>query len=186
MARGGFSRESGPSNWIPDRAHKSKYRRITGTQAALQPADRFHATAPRVGPMITDYRSWRWALVARRGIVNRIWQHHFWEGLVRTVNDFGNSRRGPPSHPELLEWLTREFVTRRLATKNSPTRLIMTSSAISRIRPVRGGRGKARVDPEQPLALADAGHCALNLKFLRTRCSLFSGMLNSQKVRAGS
>ena len=65
-----------------------------------------------------------------RVMVNRIWQGHFGQGLVRTSNDFG--RQGDrPSHPELLDWLATEFVDRGWSVK-SMHRLIMLSDAYRR------------------------------------------------------
>ena len=61
-----------------------------------------------------------------RVMVNRIWQHHFGHGIVRTPSDFG--RQGDrPTHPPLLDWLAVEFAARGWSIKEIH-RLIMLSS----------------------------------------------------------
>ena len=47
--------------------------------------------------------------LSTRVIVNRIWQGHFRRGLAQNASDFG-TLGGPPTHPELLDWLTLRFV----------------------------------------------------------------------------
>jgi mono/diheme cytochrome c family protein len=61
-----------------------------------------------------------------RVMVNRIWQHHFGEGIVRTPNNFGKLGE-PPTHPELLDYLARQFVQSGWSIK-AMHRLIMLSA----------------------------------------------------------
>jgi hypothetical protein len=63
-----------------------------------------------------------------RVIVNRVWQQHFGQGLVRTPNDFGVMGE-PPTHPELLDWLAHWFVHDARWSLKKLHRLILTSSA---------------------------------------------------------
>ena len=61
-----------------------------------------------------------------RVIVNRVWQWHFGEGIVRTPSDFG-LRSDDPSHPDLLDWLARHFMKNGWSIKQLH-RLIMNSA----------------------------------------------------------
>ncbi len=60
-----------------------------------------------------------------RVLVNRLWQHHFGEGIVNTPNDFG--RNGAlPTHPELLSWLASEFIRSGWSIKHMQKLIVMS------------------------------------------------------------
>lgn len=79
-----------------------------------------------------------------RVMANRLWQHHFGNGIVGTPNDFG-AQGERPTHPELLEWLAGELV--RSGWKLKPLhKQIMLSAAYQQSAAVDEANLKA--DPE--------------------------------------
>ena len=78
----------------------------TAKQATEDPKSTLQRRA--LADWITDVEHGGGALLARV-FVNRLWQHHFGRGLVETSSDFG-VRGEAPTHPELLEYLTKDFV----------------------------------------------------------------------------
>ena len=64
--------------------------------------------------------------LTRRTIVNRLWHHHFGQGIVTTPSDFGLGG-DTPSHPELLDWLAGELLRSGWSLKHLH-RLIVSSA----------------------------------------------------------
>ncbi|MEE3372506.1 MAG: DUF1549 and DUF1553 domain-containing protein [Planctomycetota bacterium] len=62
-----------------------------------------------------------------RVIVNRVWQHHFGHGIVRTPSDFG-VMGAPPTHPRLLDWLAHWFAHEGGWSLKKLHRLILASN----------------------------------------------------------
>lgn len=60
-----------------------------------------------------------------RVAVNRIWMHHFGDGIVLTPDDFG-TQSTPPSHPELLDYLANEFMASGWSMKAMHKKIMMT------------------------------------------------------------
>lgn len=82
-----------------------------------------------------------------RVMVNRVWLHHFGEGLVRTPENFG-FQGTKPTHPELLDWLACEFEANGWSLKKLH-RLILTSAAYRQSSADRAAGRK--VDPDNAL-----------------------------------
>jgi mono/diheme cytochrome c family protein len=89
----------------------------------------------------------RSAPLAARVMANRIWQHHFGYGLVRTENDFG-TRGARPTHPELLDFLASRFIESGWSIK-SLHRLIMLSQVYQLTSAV--DEATAKRDPDNKL-----------------------------------
>jgi hypothetical protein len=84
-----------------------------------------------------------------RVMVNRIWQHHFGEGIIRTPSDFGmNGDR--PSHPELLDWLAAQFIEKKWSIK-AMHRLMLTSNAYQQAAESPEAKRFAEIDPNNRL-----------------------------------
>jgi len=62
-----------------------------------------------------------------RVLVNRVWQWHFGEAIVRTVSDFG-TRSEPPTHPEMLDWMATWFMDNGWSLKKLHKLILLSST----------------------------------------------------------
>jgi hypothetical protein len=110
-----------------------------------------------------------------RVTMNRAWMRYFGRGLVETEEDFG-TQGTPPSHPELLDWLAREFIRQGWSMK-AMHRLIVTSATYrqsSNVRPELAER-----DPRN-LWLARQERVRLEAEIIRDAALAASGLLNPE------
>ena len=111
-----------------------------------------------------------------RVIVNRVWQAHFGQGIVRTANNFGRNGTAP-THPELLDWLAAQLIENHGSIK-ALHRLILTS-ATYRQRSDDEAPKAARVDPQNRL-LWRMNRRRLEGEVIRDSILAVSGRLNSE------
>jgi hypothetical protein len=108
-----------------------------------------------------------------RVIVNRVWQFHFGEGLVRTASDFGVMGERP-THPELLDWLA-DWLVRQGWSLKKLHRLILTSNTYRMSKTWNPEYGAE--DPEDRL-LWRVPYRRLEVEALRDSMLAVSGRLN--------
>ena len=107
-----------------------------------------------------------------RVTVNRFWRQYFGTGIVKTAGDFGSQGEWP-SHPDLLDWLAREFIesgwdVRRLQ------RLIVTSGTYRQSSRVT--KEFAERDPENRL-LGRGPRFRMDAETVRDNALAVSGLL---------
>ena len=115
--------------------------------------------------------------LAARVIVNRLWQHHFGVGLVKTSDNFG--RVGDkPTHPKLLDWLAGELI--RAGWKLKPIhRLIMTSAVYTQ--DTTWDKKRHDVDPENKL-MSRRQPRRVQAEILRDSIMNTDGTLNLEEI----
>ncbi|MDQ6676057.1 MAG: PSD1 and planctomycete cytochrome C domain-containing protein [Acidobacteriota bacterium] len=118
---------------------------------------------------ITDKRN----PVTARVMVNRVWMHHFGQGLVRTPSDFG-TRGDPPTHPELLDTLAVQFMEQGWSLKGLHRKILLSAA----YRQSSMDNAEARkVDPEN-LLLWRMNRQRLDIESLRDSMLQAAGQLD--------
>ena len=108
-----------------------------------------------------------------RVTVNRMWQHYFGKGIVETENDFG-TQSTPPSHPQLLDWLATEFMSKDWSRK-AIHKLIVTSATYRQ--DSRHREDLAQADPYNKW-LGRQNRLRLDAEILRDNALAASGLLS--------
>ncbi len=107
-----------------------------------------------------------------RVVVNRVWQHLFGIGLVKTTEDFGFQAEYP-SHPQLLDYLARDFIDSGWDLKSLYRQILLSSTY--RQSSVATAEEYA-ADPENRL-LARAARLRLPAETIRDQALAISGLL---------
>ena len=82
-----------------------------------------------------------------RVMVNRIWKHHFGQGIVRSVDNFGKTG-DVPTHPELLDFLAQRFIEDGWSVKAMQRMMVLSSTYSMSSRPEPEAE---KLDPENKL-----------------------------------
>jgi hypothetical protein len=110
-----------------------------------------------------------------RVLVNRLWQEFFGAGIVSTSENFG-LQGARPSHPELLDWLARDFISHRWDHKRACRQIVL--SATYRQDSAVGLKLRER-DPNNAL-LARGPARRLSAEMLRDSALALGGLLHPQ------
>ena len=118
--------------------------------------------------------------LAARVFVNRLWLHHFGQGIVATPNDFGKTG-ALPAQPELLDWLAGELLAKGGSVK-AMHRLLLTSEAYQQA--ALKDEAKEKADPANAL-FARRTPVRLEGEAIRDSLLAVGGLLDPQMYGPG-
>ena len=107
-----------------------------------------------------------------RVTVNRYWQLFFGQGLVNTPEDFG-SQGSQPTHPELLDWLSKDFIDHGWNVKRLVRQMVTSQTYRQSSQPSKVVREK---DPEN-LLFARSPRYRLSAEMIRDGALAATGLL---------
>jgi hypothetical protein len=151
-------------------AYDARGERVTAdTPKALPP---FPADLPRNRLGLAKWLTRPDHPLTARVTVNRLWQQMFGKGLVETSDNFGSTGT-PPTHPELLDWLARDYVAHGWDTKRFLKQVTLSETYRRSSRPTPE---MVRKDPLNQL-LARSPARRLTAEMLRDQALAVSGLL---------
>ncbi|MEE3371403.1 MAG: PSD1 and planctomycete cytochrome C domain-containing protein [Planctomycetota bacterium] len=129
-----------------------------GVPAILDsPAKPFVLPQPVPGSHNSGYRTAfaRWLTdpahpLTGRVFVNRVWQHYFGRGIVKTESNFGRSGAFP-THPLLLDWLVRDFVDQGWQLKRLHRNIVYSTTYRQASTTLPADNRARQIDPENQL-----------------------------------
>jgi hypothetical protein len=106
-------------------APKTDSTRVTRATPAVLPP--FPANAPRNRLGLAQWLTQPDHPLTARVAVNHYWQMIFGRGIVGTPENFG-AQGAPPTHPELLDWLARDFINSGWDTKALLKKMVLSAA----------------------------------------------------------
>ncbi|WP_020532598.1 DUF1553 domain-containing protein [Flexithrix dorotheae] len=150
------------------RAHGKEVK--PGTPKNILPFDEENYPANRLGlaRWLTDSKN----PLTARVVVNRVWQQYFGKGLVKTSDDFGN-QGDLPTHPDLLDWLTVDFIESGWDLKALQKKIVLSATyqQSSKTTPKM-----LELDPDNVM-LARGSRFRLSAEAIRDNALAISGLL---------
>jgi hypothetical protein len=155
-----------------DAPRNDQTRVARATPAALPP---FPAQAPRDRLGLAQWLTEPNHPLTARVAVNRYWQLLFGRGIVSTPENFG-AQGAEPTHPELLDWLARDFINSGWNTKALLKKMVLSATyrQDSALRP-----DLREKDPEN-LLLARGPSQRLPAEMVRDTALAASGLLTDR------